>query len=192
MNQRATHFNLGSSSQNYGTVYHKDYNPKQGEPNEVKAANPFRSSSLGGGEKGCFATTNKMLYRAWDNVDKAKLDDQKLHELKTHHFKLGSYTPTDVFTTNKIYHDRKPISGEASKNQEESKNKMRAHYHDFKEVALPDSAKLHELPLDLREPVPCEGGRLRGEGGRSARRECDLLREQPAADGDDQQRLLHP
>ena len=96
--------------------------------------NPFRSSSLGVGEKGSFATTNKTLFRAWEHVEKAKLDDSKLQELKTHHFKLGSYAPNDVLTTNKVYHDRKPISGEAYKNQEVSKTKMRAQYHDFKEV----------------------------------------------------------
>jgi hypothetical protein len=73
-----------------------------------------------------------MLYKAWDNVEKAKLDDNKLHELKTHHFKLGSYNPNDILTTNKIYHNKKEITDEASKNKEESKNKMRSHYHDFK------------------------------------------------------------
>lgn len=146
MNQRATHFNLGNNSQNYGSVYHKDYNPKQADPNQIKGPNPFRSNSVNIGEKGSFTTTNKMLYKAWDNVEKAKLDDQKLHELRTHHFKLGSYQPNDILTTNKIYHDKKQITGEASKNQEESKNKMRAHYHDFKEVpSLLSSAKLHQL-----------------------------------------------
>lgn len=33
MNQRATHFNLGNNSQNYGSVYNKDYNPKKVDPN---------------------------------------------------------------------------------------------------------------------------------------------------------------
>lgn len=118
MNQRATHFNLGNNSQPYSSIYHKDYNAKQAELASANTNNPFRSNSLGVGEKGSFATTNKTLLRAWDNVEKAKLDDQKLHELKTHHFKLGSYSPNEVITTNKIYHDRKPISGEASLNQE--------------------------------------------------------------------------
>jgi hypothetical protein len=111
MNQRATHFNLGSNSQNYGSVYNKDYNPKHVDPNENKGPNPFRSNSVNVGEKGTFTTTNKMLYKAWDNVEKAKLDEQKLHELKTHHFKLGSYQPSDILTTNKIYHDKKLING---------------------------------------------------------------------------------
>lgn len=79
MNQRATHFNLGNNSQPYSSIYHKDYNPKQADPAPANANNPFRSSSLGVVEKGSFATTNKTLLRAWDNVEKAKLDDQKLH-----------------------------------------------------------------------------------------------------------------
>jgi hypothetical protein len=33
MNQRATHFNLGSSSAAYGSTYLKDYNPKQADAN---------------------------------------------------------------------------------------------------------------------------------------------------------------
>jgi len=111
MNQRATHFNLGNTSQTYGSTYHKDYDPKYAEQNKEKGPNPFRGSSLNAGEKGSFSTTNKMLYKAWDNVEKAKLDDQKLHELKTHHFKLGNYNPSEVYTTNKIYHDRKGLTG---------------------------------------------------------------------------------
>lgn len=134
MNQRATHFQLGNTSQNYGSIYVKDYGPKQANPNQPTGPNPFRSSSLNVGEKGSFSTTNKMLYKAWERPEVAKLEDDKLKELKSHHFKLGSYQPNDTYTTNKIYHDRKHLSGEASKTQEESKNKMRAHYHDFKEV----------------------------------------------------------
>ncbi len=136
MNQRATHFQLGNNPQNFSSVYKKDYDAKQAEPNENKGANPFRSSSVNNVDKGSFATTNKMLYKAWDNAEKARLDDSKLHELKTHHFKLGSYTPNDILTTNKIYHNPKEITNEASKNKEESKNKMRSHYHDFKEVKI--------------------------------------------------------
>lgn len=75
MNQRASHFNFGSNPQNYGSVYGKDYGPKYADPNQHKGNNPFRSSSLNMGEKGNFATTNKMLYRAWDNAERAKLDD---------------------------------------------------------------------------------------------------------------------
>lgn len=78
MNQRASHFKLGTTSQNYGSVYVVDYPPKQVDTNSNKGPNPFRSSSLNSGDKGSFTTTNKMLYRAWDNVDKAKLDDDKL------------------------------------------------------------------------------------------------------------------
>ena len=29
MNQRASHFNFGNTSQNYGSVYAKDYGPKK-------------------------------------------------------------------------------------------------------------------------------------------------------------------
>jgi len=49
--------------------------------------------------------------KAWDNREIAKLDDSKLKELRTHHFKLGTYNPHDSLTTNKLYHDRKNISG---------------------------------------------------------------------------------
>ena len=117
MNQRATHFQLGTTSQPYGSIYAKDYQPKQGGPSQPNGPNPFRSNSLNTVDKGSFSTTNKMLYKAWDKPERAKLDDEKLHELKSHHFKLGSYQPSDTYTTNKIYHDRKHLSGEASKTQ---------------------------------------------------------------------------
>ena len=68
MNQRASHFSLGSTSQNMGSVYTKDYNAKKAEHNDWKANNPFRGTSLGQGEQGTFATTNKTLLRAWDNA----------------------------------------------------------------------------------------------------------------------------
>lgn len=79
MNQRATHFVLGSTSNNYGSMYKKDYPPKQGIKNDAQGKNPFRSSSLNQNEKGNFATTNKDMYKIWDNIDKVKLDDNKLH-----------------------------------------------------------------------------------------------------------------
>ena len=75
MNQRATHFQLGSTSQSYGSVYVKDYGPKHATANQPNGPNPFRSNSLNVGEKGSFGTTNKMLYRAWDKPEIAKLED---------------------------------------------------------------------------------------------------------------------
>ena len=93
MNQRGTHFQLGNTSQNYQSVYHKDYEKKQGQMNQVNVRNPFRGSSLNHNDKGYFTTTNKVLMRAWDNSEIAKLDDTKLKELRNHHFKLGTYNP---------------------------------------------------------------------------------------------------
>jgi hypothetical protein len=135
MNQRGTHFQLGTNSQNYQSVYHQDYPKKKNEGNPVTVSNPFRSSSLGPQEKGHFVTTNKVLFRAWDTAEVAKLDDSKLKELRAHHFKLGNYNPSEAVTTNKQFFDKKHISGEAAKTQELSKNKMRGHNHDFKEVS---------------------------------------------------------
>jgi hypothetical protein len=54
-------------------------------------------------------------------------------------------------TTNKIYHDKKMLSGEASKYQEESKNKMRGHNHNFKEVLSPSLSKT--IPT-INQPMP--------------------------------------
>ena len=102
----------------------------------MQVTNPFRGTSLGNQDKSYFTTTNKVLLKAWDNAEIAKLDDKKLKELRSHHFKLGSYNPNEAMTTNKIYYDTKPITGEASKNQEESKKNMRGHHHDFKEVSF--------------------------------------------------------
>lgn len=133
MNQRASHFQLGNTSQNYHSVYAKDYTPKETVANQVQVTNPFRGASLQNDSKGNFATTNKTLLRAWDQTEIAKLDDQKLKELRTHHFKLGNYAPKDTYTTSQVFHDKKTSTGEASKNQEESKNKMRGHNHNFKE-----------------------------------------------------------
>jgi hypothetical protein len=46
MNQRSSHFTLGTTSQNYGSVYAKDFAHKQPDPNDSKGPNPFRSTSL--------------------------------------------------------------------------------------------------------------------------------------------------
>jgi hypothetical protein len=75
MNQRASHFSLGNTSQPFGSVYAKDYGPKAAENNQIKANNPFRGSSINHGEAASFATTNKTLLKAWDHVEKAKLED---------------------------------------------------------------------------------------------------------------------
>lgn len=53
--------------------------------------------------------------------------------MKNHHFNLGSYNPTQSATTNQYYYDPKEINNDALKNMEEAKNRMRSHYHDFKE-----------------------------------------------------------
>lgn len=49
MNQRASHFSLGNTSQPFGSVYAKDYGPKAAENNQIKTNNPFRGSSLNHG-----------------------------------------------------------------------------------------------------------------------------------------------
>ena len=107
MNQRASHFSLGNTTPVPGSIYAKDFGPKVPENNSVKPNNPFRGGSLNHGDHGSFATTNKTLLKAWDHAERAKLDDDKLKELKTHHFKLGSYAPGHALTTNKIYHNPK-------------------------------------------------------------------------------------
>ena len=93
MNQRGTHFQLGSTSQDYTSVYHKEYPQKKTQANEVQVLNPFRGNSLGTKDKSYFSTTNKVLLKAWDHAEVAKLDEAKLKELKSHHFKLGNYNP---------------------------------------------------------------------------------------------------
>jgi hypothetical protein len=174
MNQRGSHFQLGSTSQNYQSVYHKDYDKKQAQNNHVNVSNPFRGGSLSHNDKGYFTTTNKVLMKAWDNAEVAKLDDAKLKELRTHHFKLGTYNPHEAVTTNKLYHDRKHISGEASKNQEESKNKMRGHNHDFKEVTIPICSKT-TLTIDQPIQVSLPPKKCRGKGQSSRDREKMLF-----------------
>lgn len=139
MNQRASHFVLGSAGQPYGSIYTKDYVKKEAEngnnqPKQLIATNPFRSSSVNNSDKRVLSTTNKTMFPAWDGAEMARMDPNKLAELKGHHFKLGGYAPGQTLTTHKDHYNRKQGSGEAAKNQEESKAKMRAHYHDFKEV----------------------------------------------------------
>lgn len=67
MNQRGTHFQLGTTSQTYQSIYHKDYPQKNSESNDVQVTNPFRGNSLGTSDRGYFSTTNKVLLKAWDH-----------------------------------------------------------------------------------------------------------------------------
>jgi hypothetical protein len=117
----------------------------------------LRSASLANDRSSHFATTSQAMLKAWGNAERAKLSEEKLHELKTHHFKLGSYEPAHTVTTNQNYHNQKPLSGEASKTQEESKNKMRAHYHDFKEQSHTDYRSAYNAqfaPQPSQPPTP--------------------------------------
>lgn len=66
MNQRGTHFQLGSTSQDYESVYHKEYPKKKASANDVQVTNPFRGNSLGTNDRSHFSTTNKVLLKAWD------------------------------------------------------------------------------------------------------------------------------
>ena len=79
MNQRASHFTLGSSNVAYSSVYNKDYINKEGVKGSQTAQNPFRGLSLQHGDtKGTFETTNKQLMQNWGQVEHAKLDPKKL------------------------------------------------------------------------------------------------------------------
>lgn len=66
MNQRATHFVLGSTGQPGGSIYTVDYTRKQAEhdPN-YKVLDPFKGSALNQNYKGNFATTNKTMLKNW-------------------------------------------------------------------------------------------------------------------------------
>lgn len=47
------------------------------------------------------------MYKNWGNAEKAGLDKDKLKDLRTHHFNLGSYNPNESNTTHQFYYDRK-------------------------------------------------------------------------------------
>ena len=69
MNQRASHFTLGSSNVAYTSIYNKDYVGKEASKATQTAQNPFRGSSLQHGDiKGSFQTTNKQLMQNWGQV----------------------------------------------------------------------------------------------------------------------------
>ncbi len=79
MNQRASHFTLGSSNVAYTSIYNKDYLGKEPVRGSQTVQNPFRGSSLQHGDaKNSFQTTNKQLMQNWGNVEHAKLDAKKL------------------------------------------------------------------------------------------------------------------
>ena len=134
MNQRATHFVLGNTNQSGASVYTSDFPPKKANhDSEFRVTDPFKGNSINPPNPSSFSTTNNALYKNWGNTQKAALDDKKLKDLRTHHFQLGTYNTSSIPTTNNQYYDRKDLTGDASKDMEESKNRMRAHNHDFKE-----------------------------------------------------------
>ena len=94
---------------------------------------PFKGNSINPPNQPSFSTTNKALYKDWGQTQKAALDEAKLKDLRTHHFNLGSYNTNSIATTNKQFYNQKTLTGDASKDMEESKNRMRSHNHDFKE-----------------------------------------------------------
>lgn len=111
MNQRASHFVLGSNTPAYGSIYTKDYPPKEAQADSHKINNPFRGTSLNNDQKSSFNTTNKAMLKAWEHPERAQLDPQKMAQLRGHHFNLGSYNPREVITTHKLFYDKKEISG---------------------------------------------------------------------------------
>lgn len=108
MNQRASHFVLGSVGQVGGSIYTKDYPPKKADhdPN-FKVMDPFKGNAINPNTKSNFSTTNNAMYKNWGNADKAGLDQDKLKDLRTHHFNLGSYNPNQATTTHQYYYDKK-------------------------------------------------------------------------------------
>lgn len=58
------------------------------------------------------------MYKNWDGAEKAGLDKDKLNDLRTHHFNLGSYNPNQATTTHQHYYDKKQITPDALMNRE--------------------------------------------------------------------------
>ena len=69
MNQRASHFVLGSTNQAGGSMYTKDYIRQQAEkdPN-YKILNPFKGNSINPSNPSSFTTTNNAMLKNWGNV----------------------------------------------------------------------------------------------------------------------------
>jgi len=81
MNQRSSHFVLGSSGSGYSSVYAKDYVPKESSKPDHVGQNPFRGSSLQNNAQNgqsYFQTTNKQLMQNWGQVEHSKLDNKQL------------------------------------------------------------------------------------------------------------------
>lgn len=108
MNQRASHFVLGGSNQPGASIYTQDYTRKQAEqdPN-YKIIDPFKGNSINPQNKSTFSTTNNAMLKNWGTVDKAALDKDKLKDLRTHHFNLGTYNTSNSSTTNQHYFNEK-------------------------------------------------------------------------------------
>lgn len=47
------------------------------------------------------------MFKNWGTIDKAALDKDKLKDLRTHHFQLGSYNTSNSATTNQHYYNEK-------------------------------------------------------------------------------------
>ena len=107
MNQRASHFVLGTAGQAGSSIYVQDYTRKQAahDPN-YKALDPFKGNSINPQDKpSSFSTTNNAMYKNWGPTDKAALDKDKLKDLRTHHFNLGTYNTSLSSTTNQHYYN---------------------------------------------------------------------------------------
>ena len=79
MNQRSSHFQLGSSPAAYGSVYAKDFAPKESSKPTPVGQNPFRGSSLKPQtNQTYFETTSKQMMKNWGQIEQSKLDPKKL------------------------------------------------------------------------------------------------------------------
>jgi len=75
MNQRASHFTLGNTTQDPRSVYTQSYTPKKANvDSNFKVVDPFRGNTINPSDKNSFATTNNATYKNWDNCQKAGLD----------------------------------------------------------------------------------------------------------------------
>lgn len=79
---------------------------------------PFKGNNINPVGKSSYGTTNNALYKDWGKVDRAGLDEKKLHDLRSHHFNLGNYGGDQNSTTHKLYYDKKELTSDATKNRE--------------------------------------------------------------------------
>jgi len=136
---RKSHFTLGTADARLrGSEYISEYQKKDAAHEQSqKGKLDLRAShfQLGTNSAKVLCTVSQKDFKEHVGFEPSKLNEDKKRDLRASHFVLGNYQPRYASLNQTNFQEKHIPVGLHKQEQEEQKNKMRKHNHDFTETS---------------------------------------------------------